>query len=109
MGLKMNFDTMQLEFMLRLIPKVTIYRKDVEVNFYKKDDVERLFDISFTEDEHYKINGYNEFYVSTRDIFRKLISIEIDIENEKSNITIEEFKNRILEVKLKSLCKYYGI
>lgn len=105
----MNIDTMQLEFMLRLIPKVTVYRKDIESNFYKKDDVERLFNISFNENEYYKINGYDEFYVSTRDIFRKLISIEIDIENHKSNITVEEFKNKLFEVKIKSLWKYYGI
>lgn len=105
----MNIDTMQLEFMLRLIPKVTLYRKDIEMNFYKKDDVERLFDISFNENEYYKINGYDEFYVSTRDIFRKLISIEIDIEKHKSNITVEEFKNKLFEVKIKSLWKYYGI
>lgn len=105
----MNIDTMQLEFMLRLIPKVTLYRKDIEMNFYKKDDVERLFDISFNENEYYKINGYDEFYVSTSDILSKLISIEIDIEKHKSNITVEEFKNKLFEVKIKSLWKYYGI
>ncbi|WP_111928688.1 hypothetical protein [Clostridium tertium] len=105
----MNIDTMKLEFMLRLIPKVTVYRKDMEMNFYKKDDVERVFDIYFNENEYYKINGYDEFYVSTRDIFRKLISIEMDIENGQSDVTIEEFNNKIFEIWIKSVWKYYGI
>ena len=105
----MNIDTMKIEFMLRLIPKVTIYRKNIEVNYYKKDDVERLLEISFNEDEYYKINGYDEFYVSTRDVFRKLINIEIDIENGQSDVTIEEFNNKIFEIWIKSVWKYYGI
>lgn len=105
----MNIDTMKLEFMLRLIPKVTVYRKDIEKNYYKKEDVERVFDIYFDENEYYKINGYDEFYVSTRDIFRKLISIEMDIENGQSDVTIEDFNNKIFEIWIKSVWKYYGI
>lgn len=105
----MNIDTMKIEFMLRLIPKVTIYRKSIEVNYYKKDDVERLLEISFNEDEYYKINGYDEFYVSTRDIFSKLISIEMDIENGKSNTTIKEFNDKLFQIMIESIWKYYGI
>lgn len=105
----MNIDTMKLEFMLRLIPKVTVYMKDIEKNYYKKEDVERVFDIYFDENEYYKINGYDEFYVSTRDIFRKLISIEMDIENGQSDVTIEEFNNKMFEIWIKSVWKYYGI
>lgn len=105
----MNIDTMKLEFMLRIIPKVTIYRKDIEINYYKRDDVEKLLKIYFNQDEYYKINGYDEFYVSTRDIFRKLINTEIDVENGQSEVTIEEFNYRVFEVMIKSIWEYYGM
>lgn len=107
--MNMNIDTMKLEFMLRLIPKVTTYRKDIEMNYYKKDDVERLMEISFNQDEYYKINGYDEFYVSTQDIFRKLINTEIDIEDGKSNTTINEFNDKLFQIMIESIWKYYGI
>ncbi|WP_370836485.1 hypothetical protein [Clostridium tertium] len=37
--MNMNIDTMKLEFMLRLIPKVTTYRKDIEMNIIKLMDM----------------------------------------------------------------------
>ena len=57
----------------------------------------------------YEINGYDEFYVSTQDIFRKLINTEIDIEDGKSNTTINEFNDKLFQIMIESIWKYYGI
>lgn len=59
----MNIDTIKPEFMLRLIPKVTTYRKNIEMNFYNYFFA-RVYYFYFMWD--YIINMYiivNEFYI----------------------------------------------
>lgn len=106
----MNFEDLnQLEFMLRLVPSVGIYKKDIRINYYKKEDIENLFKIALDEDEYYKINGQDSLYISLTDIFRKLIKLEVQLEKSKDDTKIKEHKQKLFIVMLDSLCKYYGI
>ena len=99
----------QLEFMLRLVPSVGIYKKDILINYYKKEDIENLFNITLKEDEYYKINSQDGYYISLTDVFRILIKLEIQFEESRDDTKIEEYQNNLFNVRLDSLCKYYGI